>query len=148
MKIEDISGISKGTLYHFWAIIVILDTLAKNLWFNSHLIVEGQKAPTLITLPMVTLSVGAVALFYITELFMDEEDHYWKKMVYHTLNGMLFFACIGFALDGGLFLMDKEYFCKLQNEPVMKDCEKRNEHLMTGVLVFYLIGLPIIWQMN
>ena len=79
MKIEDLCGCSKGTLYHFWTLMVILDTAAKNLWFNTNLVVENQKPPSLITLPAVTLSVAATGLFYITELVMDEEDHYWKR---------------------------------------------------------------------
>ena len=150
MKCEDFCGgkNSRGMLYHFWTLIIIIDTVAKNLWFNSHLIVEGQKAPGLTVLPAVTLSVGAAGLCYFTELLMEEDDYYWKKMVYHSLNFMLFLACVTMAIDGGLFLMDKEYFCQLQKEPVMKECEKRNEYLVRSMIAFYLLGLPIIWQMN
>ena len=99
-------------------------------------------------MPSVTLSVAATGLFYVTEICMEEEDHYWKKMVYHTLNAMLYLGCICFAIDAGLYLMDKEYFCQIQREPVMADCEKRNEYLVSGMIGFYILGVPIIWTLN
>ena len=111
MKLEETLGISKAALFHFWVLAVILDTVAKNIWFETNLIVEGQNAPWLTIGPLASLTVGAVALFYLTELFVEEEDHFFKHYVYVSLNAMIFFCSVGVCVDVGLYLMDKESFC-------------------------------------
>ena len=30
----------------------------------------------------------------------------------------------------------------------MADCEKRNEYLVSGMIGFYILGVPIIWTLN
>ena len=51
-------------------------------------------------------------------------------------------------MDNGLYLMDKSYYCKLQKEPIMKDCEARNEWLQIGSLIFIFISVPLMYQLN
>ena len=87
-------------------------------------------------------------LMYLTDLFVVEEGHYWKRQVYNALQAVLFFLIIGVAMDNGLMLMDKEYYCQLQKEPVMKDCEARNDWLQLGSLIFMIIEVPLMYQFN
>ena len=128
--------------------LVLIDCLAKNLWFNTNYIVEGEKAPWLTIGPLYTLSAMAVALFYFSDALLEEEDHYWKRMVYYGLNAMLFFLCTGFAVDCGLYLMDKEWFCKLQKESDLRHCDERNRLLKPMTILFYLVLVPVIFRLN
>ena len=115
MKIEELfGGFKRSSIYHFWVIALLIDVLVKNLWFNTDLIVEGQRPPWFLTGPFFTLIGGTVFLFYLSDMLLEEEDHFFKRWVYNMLQAMLFFVCVGLALDAGLYLMDKEYFCKLQ----------------------------------
>ena len=137
-----------GTVFHFWVFIILIDCLAKNLWFNTDYIVEGEKAPWLTIGPLYTLSGMCVALFYFSDVMLDEEDHYWKRMVYVSLNAMLFLLCAGFAVDSGLYLMDKEWFCKLQKETDLRHCDERNRLLKPMTILFFLLLAPIFFRMN
>ena len=139
---------NKAAIFHFWTILILVDCFCMNLWYNTDLVVEGQKTPWLTFGPLYTLTVGATALFYFTNLAVEEEDHFWKRYVYISLNFMLFFGMVGLAIDGGLYLSDREQYCQLQKMPVMKECEERNKLLKPLALVFYIIGVPIIWQCN
>ena len=87
-------------------------------------------------------------LMYMTDLLVVEEDHFWKRKVYHALQATLYFLFIAVAMDNGLWLMDKEYYCVLQKEPVMKTCEERNQYLQIGGGLFVLLGAPIMYQFN
>ena len=60
-----------------------------------------------------TLCGGTVALFYLSDFLLEEEDHFFKRWVYNTFQVMLLLVCAAFAVDCGLFLMDKDYFCTL-----------------------------------
>ena len=108
MKFEDCCGISKAAIFHFWTILIIVDMICMNLWYNTDLIVDNQQTPWLTFGPLYTLTVGATALFYVTNLAVEEEDHYWKRYVYYSLNTMLFFCMAGLAFDAMLYLSDKE----------------------------------------
>ena len=147
MKFEETFGLGKQALYHFWTIAIIIDVIATQLWFHSDKFSGGMGTPWITIGPLYTLSGGAVMLMYLTDLFVVEEDHYWKRQVYNALQAVLFFLIIGVAMDNGLMLMDKEYYCQLQKEPVMKDCEARNEWLQIGSLIF-VICVPIFHQFN
>ena len=141
-------GMTAGTVFHFWVFVVLIDTLAKNLWFNTDYFGEAQKAPWLTLGPLLTLSAMAVALFYFSDMLLDEEDHFWKRMVYVGLNTMLFFACAGFAMDCGLYLMDKEWYCKLQKETDLRHCDERNRPLKPMTILFFLVIAPVFFRMN
>ena len=126
----------------------MIDVLGKNLWYNTEFFGAGMKAPWLTIGPLITLSGGATCLMYFTELVMEEEDHYFKRQVFNALQCVLFFGCVGFACDGGLWLMDKEWYCQLQKESVMDQCETRNKLLTPSMIVWFLIGVPIVYQFN
>ena len=137
-----------GTVFHFWVFLILIDCLGKNLWFNTHYIQEEQKAPWLTIGPLYTLSGLMVGLFYFSGVMLEEEDHYWKRMVYVSLNAMLFLLCAGFAIDCGLYLMDKEWFCKLQKENDLRHCDERNRLLKPMTILFFLVLAPIFFRMN
>ena len=148
MKLEETFGIAKQALYHFWTIAVAIDVIATQLWFHSDSFSGGMKTPWITIGPLYTLTGGAVMLMYMTDLLVVEEDHYWKRQVYNALQATLYFLIIGVAMDNGLWLMDKEYYCKLQKEPVMKTCEERNQYLQIGGAIFILLGAPLMYQFN
>ena len=148
MKLEETFGIGKQALYHFWTILIIIDVIATQMWYHSDYFSGGAKTPWITIGPLFTLTGGAVMLMYLTDLSIIEEGHYWKRQVYNALQVTLFFLIIGVAMDNGLWLMDKEYYCKLQKEPIMKDCEARNDWLQLGSLIFMIIEVPLMYQFN
>ena len=149
MKLEEMFGIGNRALYHFWTIAILIDVVATQLWFNSDQFSGGMKAPWITIGPLYTLTGGAAALMYFTDLcVVSDYDYYWKNRVYNALQACLYFLCVGVAIDTGLWLMDKEYFCQLQKEPVMKACEERNHYLQWIALFWFLIGVPMMYQFN
>ena len=145
MKLEETFGQTKKTLYHFWTILILLDVLSMNLWFHTKFFGAGMKVPWLTFGPLYTIAGAAAGLMYFTDHMILEEDHFWKRYVYVTLQGVLYFCCVGAAIDAGIFLMDKEWYCELQKEKVMKNCEERNEWLLWGAALWFIIGVPLFY---
>ena len=148
MKLEETFGQTKKTLYHFWTILVLIDMISKNLWFHTEFFGAGMKVPWITFGPLYTITGASVGLMYFTDHMLAEEGHFWKRYVYITLQAVLYFCCIGAAIDLGIFLMDKQWYCDLQKETVMKHCEERNEWLLWGVGIWFFIGMPVMYQFN